>query len=228
MAPASIAACLACLFCGLILGVMLGLGYTRRQLFEYEARFRQAVDEARTDPLTGLWNRKAFDEAAMMQTAVARRYGGPLSLLVVDVDRFKTINDAEGHAAGDHALQKLAQVIRETTRESDFVARLGGDEFALLLPQTDAPGAAVLAQRIRERLVTAQQSPATSESKFTMTFSGGIAMLTAGETATSLLERADQALYHAKESGRDRIHEHDGTNPGSCRPEKEALAQNGS
>lgn len=196
---------------GLALGFVLGLAFARRQLHEYEARFVAALADARTDPLTGMLNRKAFDENLEVHAAVARRYAVPLSLLLLDIDHFKAINDSQGHAAGDQVLRKLADVIRATVREADIVARFGGDELALILPQTDAEGAAVLAQRIRDKFRTTPEIQNPAAPGPAATVSAGIAALALNEPAASLVERADRALYHAKESGRDRVHWHDGT-----------------
>jgi diguanylate cyclase len=207
MSTLVIAAC-----AGAVLGFVLGLAFARRQLHAYEARFAQALEDARTDPLTGLWNRKAFDENLELHAAVARRYAVPLTLLLLDVDHFKKLNDTQGHAAGDRLLRELANVIRAAVREADFVARLGGDELAILLPQTDAAGASVLASRLREKFRKEHERPETPQLAGGTTFSIGIAGLAPNEPAASLVERADRALYHAKESGRDRVHWHEGTN----------------
>lgn len=172
--------------------------------------FRRAVEterltaEARTDPLTGLWNRRGLEE--LMDQALSRsaRTGERVALLVCDVDNFKAINDRLGHEAGDAALVAAAGCIRSVTRPSDAAARLGGDEVALLLSGCDASGAMAVADRLREAIRRA--TPADSR----VTLSIGIAdvrMIHApGPNRTSresLLRLADEALYMAKHAGRD-------------------------
>src|SRR5260370_37573931 len=141
---------------GLALGVGLGCFLTRRALIqrldEQSRALEVAQREARTDTLTGLANRKAFDEHLELMSAIARRYKSGLALALFDLDGLKQINDRLGHAAGDAALAHLGRVLRRSSRESDFVSRIGGDEFALLLPQTDFEGAGVVAPRISQTL----------------------------------------------------------------------------
>lgn len=194
----------ACLALGSLLGWSAARLRARAELREHADRLQHALSEARTDGLTGLWNRKAFDEFLILQTAIAHRYGLPFSALLIDVDHFKAINDTHGHRAGDEALCAVARLLKSGSRESDFVARYGGDEFALLLPQTDCAGARTLAERIRTRL---EQTPVSSNrQELCARISAGVATLQAEETAAAFIERADQALYAAKRAGRNRIH----------------------
>jgi diguanylate cyclase (GGDEF)-like protein len=140
---------------------------------------------ASTDPLTGLLNRRAFEERAAGELARARRTGEPFAALVIDVDQFKQINDREGHAAGDAALVALAEALTAELREIDSVARIGGDEFAILLPATDVTGARTIAERLRRRSAVA--------------ISVGTAVYGVdGLTADDLARAADAALYDAK------------------------------
>ncbi|WP_225584866.1 MULTISPECIES: sensor domain-containing diguanylate cyclase [unclassified Acidovorax] len=167
----------------------------------------QKVDElnlalnelARTDPLTGLRNRRAFDDSLELELAVVERTRSPLSLLMLDVDHFKQINDNFGHAAGDKVLRSIAQVLSGCVRIIDIVARVGGEEFAVILPHTDATGAHEVAQRMR--VAVAQASWLCQPT----TISIGAASLRDAESARSLFARADAALYAAKRSGRNRV-----------------------
>ncbi len=154
--------------------------------------------DVRTDPLTGLGNRRALDEAQAGQFALRARYGQTYSLAVFDIDHFKAINDNHGHLAGDTVLKQVARIFENSVREVDFLARYGGEEFVLLMPQTELDGAALLAERIRAKV----------EQQTQITISGGVAMALDGETKDDLLNRADAAMYQAKNSGRNRICRH--------------------
>jgi diguanylate cyclase (GGDEF)-like protein len=149
-----------------------------------------------TDPLTGLFNRYHFDATMSREIARCRRYGVPLSLLLVDVDRLKLLNDRWGHHAGDQALSRVAVAIQNSLRGTDIAARLGGDEFAIILPDTDAVAGLIVATRIRRTLV---------ENASTMvTVSGGLVELprnSAEASGPQLMLVADHALYAAKNSG---------------------------
>ena len=165
-------------------------------------RLRTAIEDARRDALTGLWNRKAFEEQLGVQGAIAARYEVPLSVVLIDVDRLKEINDTLGHIAGDAALIGLANRLRDTSRRADIVARYGGDEFVLLLPQTDTAGATVLAERLRAGI---EAGTAANPQANGLTISAGIATLAAGEDPQQLIARADTALYQSKHTGRNRV-----------------------
>ena len=157
--------------------------------------------QARSDPLTGLLNRRGLDAQFAFALALAQRSGRPLSLVSVDVDHFKRINDTYGHAQGDQVLQHLAQTLQQRVRSSDLVARLGGEEFVALLPDTDIASAHAVAEELR-MAVAAQQHPVVGSIRISI----GISMLRPGEdTPTALLERADAALYEAKRQGRNRV-----------------------
>lgn len=151
---------------------------------------------ARTDALTGLLNRRAFDEQLQREIQRTMRTSEPLALLLGDVDHFKQINDRRGHAAGDEALTHVAQTLTHTARTVDTVARVGGEEFALLLPGTDLDGALDAAERLRQAL-------ADSPDGLTMSF-GVVEAPHHGHTPDDLLRAADRALYTAKQRGRDR------------------------
>ena len=155
------------------------------------------------DKLTGLNNRGAFDASLKREIDIAQRQHTPISLLVIDIDHFKAVNDTYGHSGGDNALQLLAKSITDTMRGSDIAFRYGGEEFTLILSNTDAKAAQLVAERIR---LAASKLSCTSDNKnFGFTISLGLAQLTQGENGAALFDRADKALYQAKKSGRNQI-----------------------
>jgi diguanylate cyclase len=156
--------------------------------------------ETRTDPLTGLSNRRALDDVLAAQFALMTRYDTIFSLAILDIDHFKDINDREGHLHGDHMLQQLAKLLDESMRETDIVARYGGEEFVCIMPQTNIEGACVFTDRLRKLV----------DKELSLTLSGGVAMALSGDTRDTLLARADAALYAAKTNGRNCIFRHDG------------------
>ncbi len=157
-----------------------------------------------TDELTELPNRRAFMRRLEDEVARVQRYGSPLTLALVDMDGFKKINDTYGHAAGDEVLRNFAHNILSIFRHHDMVARYGGEEFAVILPNTDQHGALRALQKVQKRNA---ESPYhfDGETRSMPTFSAGIALYRPGETPSSLIERADKALYRAKRLGRNRI-----------------------
>ncbi|MGY2996676.1 diguanylate cyclase [Mesorhizobium sp. URHB0026] len=164
---------------------------------------------AHRDGLTELWTRRAFDEALAREFSRARRNAAPLSLVIIDVDWFKRFNDHYGHPAGDECLRAVSRCIQATARRpADAAARYGGEEFALVLPETDARGAFVIAETLRSKVRDLAMAHAGSE-KSIVTVSIGVSTLDAdGATMeiADLLRRADDALYGAKAAGRDRVH----------------------
>lgn len=173
----------------------------RRQV---DGLLTQLRDAASTDALTGLMNRRGFGERFAQELARAGRTGQPLSLVLGDIDRFKGVNDRFGHASGDRALARVAAVLRAGSRVTDVPARVGGEEFALLLPDTDAAGAFVVAERLR-----AAVSGVTDEAGRALTMSFGIATSPDhGSDPDALMRIADAALYAAKGQGRDRTVAH--------------------
>lgn len=173
----------------------------RLRTLELEAANRALDLQARTDALTGLLNRRGFETQMAFAMALARRSTRPLSVIAVDVDHFKRVNDTHGHEAGDEVLRRLARTLETRLRGSDVIARLGGEEFVALLPDTDLEGARAIAQT----LVTAmaqQQDPVVG----TITVSAGVAsMRGADDTGAAILRRSDIALYEAKGQGRNRV-----------------------
>ncbi len=164
--------------------------------------YKQMEDMATTDGLTGLVNHRTFQERFDEMLARAERADKPVSLLLTDIDHFKSVNDTYGHPVGDAVLREVAGVLGEQARAVDVVARYGGEEFALVLEDTDRKGALILAERIREQ-VAALKHP-SDQGPFSCTLSLGVASYPVDGTHKKLLvERADQALYHAKEHGRN-------------------------
>ena len=160
--------------------------------------------EAFGDHLTGLSNRRAFFEAAEQELLRSRANPRPTALIALDADHFKAINDRHGHPGGDAVLQHLAGILGDTFREVDVVARIGGEEFAVLLPSTDLPRAAVVAERLRA--IVASSVVDFDGSRIRYTVSAGVAHLDDGEGGIDLLlKRADGALYAAKRAGRNRV-----------------------
>jgi diguanylate cyclase (GGDEF)-like protein len=165
--------------------------------------YRAAIASALTDPLTGIGNRAAMQSAGRTQIELALRHGLPMSLLLIDIDHFKRINDTYGHAKGDVVLQLLARTIARTVRRSDQAFRYGGEEFVVLLGHTDLAGAEVMAERIR--ILVAGSRELHRELSEGVTVSVGVGTLREQDTLESLCERADRALYLAKRSGRNRV-----------------------
>ena len=159
---------------------------------------------ATTDGLTSLVNRRHFDALAHTEWQRFQRYGRPLSLLILDVDKFKLINDRFGHDAGDLVLKAIAQNCNAAKRETDVVARLGGDEFAILLPETGESAAELVAERLRKQIENYSHVFPGDESQISV--SVGVAGATLAMSAFEvMLKRADEALYEAKRSGRNRV-----------------------
>lgn len=158
---------------------------------------------SRKDPLTGLWNRRHLQEQLPGLESLSHRHGIPLSVLMVDIDHFKRINDREGHAAGDEVLRVVASRLQESVRTEDLLARWGGEEFLIVLPMTGMPGAAETAERVRA--VVAAQPVALGDRAIRVTVSVGCASLSKGEALNALMARADAGLYRAKGTGRNRV-----------------------
>lgn len=186
---------------GIGLIACLALSELRRRNGELEILRLRAV--ATTDSLTGIGNRRSFDLEVSRRMAIFRRYQTACSLLLIDADHFKAINDTYGHDAGDRVLQAIARSIQAILRDIDFLFRLGGEEFVALLPETDAAKAAIVAERIRTA-VSQSRVPAEGH-LLQVSVSQGGAQLNLKDNPKSWLKRADDALYEAKRTGRNRV-----------------------
>jgi diguanylate cyclase len=180
------------------------LNHSAERIQELEQFLSEARREAATDPLTGLANRRAFDGALREQAALAMNTGNPLSVLIADVDNFKTVNDRHGHDAGDEALRMVANCLTQAVRGRDIVARHGGEEFSVLLPNTAIDGAQAVAENIRAAISHSQLTLEATNTALTVTVSVGATTYEAGEKLSETLARADRALYRAKQEGRNR------------------------
>jgi len=187
------------------------LDSTHHYLQLIESDSRQLSDEltrvrllSLTDELTGLPNRRAFLRRIEDEVARVQRYGFPLSLALIDLDHFKQINDKYGHAGGDEVLQMYSKNILSIFRHHDLVARYGGEEFAVLLPNTDAEGSLRALTKVKNR-ASETRWQANGNMVPVPTFSSGVSRYKPGETASAFIERADKALYRAKQLGRNRV-----------------------
>lgn len=159
---------------------------------------------AQVDHLTSALIRRGFIEQAEREIARAHRYNRPGALVMIDVDHFKSVNDAHGHPAGDQVLRQLAEIAATALRDSDVFGRLGGEEFAMLLPETNGADAVLVAERLRQAIADhAIHLPNGETLRITASF--GVAVLAQDSTFSSWLERADAMLYAAKAGGRNRI-----------------------
>jgi len=162
--------------------------------------YRHAVESASRDPLTGAQNRFALSNALLREVDLAQRQDQPLSLLVIDIDHFKTFNDTFGHSFGDDVLVAVAKMIESTVRRSDLLFRFGGEEFVVLASYTEEAGAMLLADRIRSNVEAMQTVRGRT---IGVTVSTGVAILNEDETPEGFFSRADRALYAAKNDGRN-------------------------
>ena len=168
----------------------------------------EAEKQSLTDGLTGLFNRRSLDQLMQREVALAERHGVSLSIVMIDMDKFKEINDAHGHAAGDHMLKAFADCVRITLRKTDLAFRYGGDEFVIALPQTGVEQAQAVVQKLRQAFAAVDFSDAVANLAHQPTLSVGVAERSAKDnvlTLSSLLSAADAALYEAKRSNRDCI-----------------------
>jgi len=169
--------------------------------------------QARTDPLTGALNRRSMEEIALLETARSQRYGNALSMIVVDIDNFKHLNDTRGHAAGDRALQALVRRLTCMLRLQDSLARMGGEEFAILLPDTSDSATLTIAERVRQA-VADLEVPFDAD-PIRMTVCAGVAQLDPARGWEEMMRRADAAMYAAKRRGRNMV---------SAQPDAEELS----
>lgn len=188
-------------FLGLLLALVTAVAGMREQLHRALARVEVLDERATTDPTTGLANRWVAQEALVRARAGSRRTGRPVSVVMMDLDRFKEVNDRFGHAVGDDVLREVGEALATEAREADLVARWGGEEFLLVLPNTHLHEAVGLAERCRVAVAAAEPAGVP------MTATFGVAELTPEEDLDTLLRRADRVLYQAKDAGRDQVAE---------------------
>ncbi len=178
------------------------LATAETRLAEQAVEIQAHISRSLTDPLTGLPNRRAFNDRLEERMSAWRRRQEPFSLLLLDVDHFKALNDQHGHRTGDAVLAAVGRVLRGAVRREDAVARYGGEEFAVLLPDITAKRATQVAEQVREAV--ARMLVNHDGKKIAITISGGLAAIEGPDTAETLIEKADAALYVAKASGRNR------------------------
>jgi diguanylate cyclase (GGDEF)-like protein len=184
----------------LIEALLCSLVYPLRNAIE----FRNARELAQRDPLTGVYNRGTLDDLLRREVALARRHQQPFSVIFIDIDRFKTINDTLGHAVGDRVIKLFVECIGQKTRNTDIVARYGGDEFCVLLTNTPHDGAMLLAERMRASIEAAELRDDRG-APVRLTASMGVGSLGAGDTVETLLARADAGVNRAKQEGRNKV-----------------------
>jgi len=205
LVPGAVA--LVFLLAGLVDEAMRGRQRERQLADLYGELLRKDAELERlaiTDPLTGLYNRRFFQSRLAMEIERAKRYGRVLSLVMLDVDNFKEINDQRGHPFGDHVLVEVGKILRGNVRASDIVCRYGGEEFAVLLPETPLEQASLAAEKLRTCL---KESFQEGDDPVALTVSLGVASCPSPGVAdeNDLVRRADAALYEAKGLGRDRV-----------------------
>lgn len=179
------------------------LAETAQKTQALQAELAEARRQATTDPLTGLANRRCFDEA--LSAALGEVASVPLALVIIDVDHFKSVNDTHGHHLGDDVLRLLAATLPQAIGTDALAARFGGEEFCVILRGAGLPEAARAAEDIRLRIAAASLALRQTGQRLSVTASLGLAVASAGETAGQLIERADAALYEAKRGGRNRL-----------------------
>ena len=178
---------------------------TRYRLEEQAQELDRTRAEARVDELSGVGNRKAFDEALRFMYSKFKRHKSHFALLLIDVDHFKWINDTHGHQSGDMVVRRLGESFKSVLRPGDIVSRYGGDEFAVLLDKGDLEVGRGVARRIRERVDRANFDVGTNDARVAVTLSMGLAICQLNDSTNTLIEKADAALYRSKQSGRNRL-----------------------
>ncbi|MEX2118350.1 MAG: GGDEF domain-containing protein [Pirellulales bacterium] len=181
------------------------LGFARCRMEEQAEELDRTRREAHTDSLSGVANRKAFDDKLQLLLGYHKREGEPFVLILADMDHFKWINDTYGHQAGDRVLQQLGSLLKSVVRQGDFVGRYGGDEFAALLPKTSLDTGLKVAQRLHLAATRTNFGVATSSEQTAITVSLGVSSARPGDTPESIIERADEGLYASKKGGRNQV-----------------------
>jgi two-component system cell cycle response regulator len=180
----------------------------RRYQDRLRANYERSLSLALTDSLTGLYNRRYLADHLERSLQRARETGKPVSVVLIDIDHFKQVNDSYGHAVGDEVLRAVAQRVNGNLRNFDMVARLGGEEFVIVMPDTPGEIGYMVAERLRDRV--ARDPIATGSGKLNVTISMGVsAYAGGGETPDELIKQADAAMYQAKRGGRNRVHAHE-------------------
>jgi len=179
---------------------------TRYRMEEQAQELDRTRLEARTDSLSGVGNRKAFDETLQFLLADFKRNGAPFVLVLADIDHFKWINDTHGHAAGDRVVNYVGTFLKECLRAGDHLARYGGDEFALLFSGIGVDQASEISNLIRLAVEGRNFNVGITSERIAVTFSMGLSKVEEGDTPDSVFERADRALYQSKEAGRNQLH----------------------
>ena len=185
------------------------LVFTRYELQQQERELDRTRMEARTDELSGVGNRKAFEEHLPFMLSTYKRNGESFALVLLDVDHFKWINDTHGHQSGDQVVMILGRTLKDLLRPRDYVARYGGDEFAIMLAEVDLNAAIKAAQRIRVEVERTNFDCGLNGARVAVTFSMGLALVSDADTPETLLKKADQALYQSKHRGRNQLNWHD-------------------
>jgi diguanylate cyclase (GGDEF)-like protein len=195
------------------------LASAKQQIEFQAAQLRVRESEARTDLVTMLFNRRAFEEELGRQLGIWERKSVQFALLMMDLDDFKRLNDTHGHQVGDDVLREVAQLIGGQLRGMDIAYRYGGEEFAVILPSTNAADACLVAERIRKAIE--QYVLSSNDMQLSVTASMGVAHAITSDQSVAIIRRADEALYAAKQSGKNRIMWHNGkeTLPSECREE---------
>ncbi len=182
------------------------LSLSKNEISNLQQSLEAIRAESLTDPLTGLGNRKYFDRSIEMAVQNALANGEPLSLLMFDIDHFKSFNDSYGHLTGDQVLRLVGMSLKQTIKGQDITARYGGEEFAVVLPNTALRQALTVADHIRRAVMAKElKKKSTGEILGRVTISVGVSMLKPGDDTDSLIERADGCLYAAKRNGRNRV-----------------------
>jgi diguanylate cyclase (GGDEF)-like protein len=170
------------------------------------SRSQRLLQLATSDPLTGLFNRGYVDDRLAVELSRARRYGKRLTVAVIDVDRFKALNDAHGHPSGDLVLKKIGALLRDSFRQSDTVGRYGGEEFVVILPETDVDVAQRKLEFLRESVASTPVALSTRGEEAQITISAGLASVPHdAEDAEELFALADERMFQAKKEGRNRV-----------------------
>jgi diguanylate cyclase (GGDEF)-like protein len=186
-----------------VLSLIIPFFYGRRLIIQQEGLLAQISRMAAEDALTGLFNRRKINELIQHEIERSERYNKGFSVIIIDIDYFKRVNDRHGHLAGDELLKMFTEILTHTIRHTDEVGRWGGEEFVVLCPETSLEGAVALANKIRQKI---DHTTFNNYGKQTASF--GIACYRQGDTMDSMISHADEALYVAKNAGRDRVEAH--------------------